>query len=144
MINSIQVLIQNIWFQLGWFAAPIFSSTGNYPAIMIEEIANNSLSEGRSSSRLPTFSKTWIDMIRGSADFLGLNYYTSRMVEKMDEPKGPSPSYLRDRKLIETTKPNWKHAVTDYLYSVPQGIGDILRYLEITCPRLVKYNLKHE
>lgn len=96
---------------------------------MIEDIAKNSLSEGRSWSRLPTFSQTWLDMIRGSADFLGLNYYTSRMVEEMDEPEGPSPSYARDGKMMLTTKPNWKHAVSGYLYSVPQGIGDILRYI---------------
>lgn len=58
--------------QLGWFTNPIFNSEGNYPAIMISKVANNSMKEGRTSSRLPTFSKEWIDKIRGSADFLGI------------------------------------------------------------------------
>lgn len=60
------------FFQIGWFSHPIFSSEGNYPAVMISKVANNSMQEGRAWSRLPTFTKEWIDKIRGSADFLGI------------------------------------------------------------------------
>lgn len=115
-------------FQLGWFAAPIFSRDGDYPDVMVERVASNSKREGRHYSRLPTFSKRWVKMIRGSADFLGLNYYSSRFVEELDEPVGPHPSYVRDRNLKELTKPEWKRAASEWLYSVPQGLGDILRY----------------
>lgn len=47
---------------------------------MIAELAENSKREGLSSSRLPTFSKDWIDRIRGSADFFALNYYAGRYI----------------------------------------------------------------
>lgn len=94
---------------------------------MINQIANNSISEGRSWSRLPTFSKQWINEIRGSADFMGLNYYTSRYVKESDVPMGPNPSFVRDSNLKPTVKPEWKRSTTLWNYSVPKGLGDILR-----------------
>lgn len=114
--------------QLGWIAHPIFSSEGDYPSIMIKQIASNSLREGRSWSRLPTFSKRWIDMIRGSADFFGLNYYTSRIIEISKNSKDLFPSYVNDAHLKTTIKPEWKKSASFWYYSVPNGIGDILRY----------------
>lgn len=94
---------------------------------MISRIANNSRREGRSSSRLPTFSKEWIDAIRGSADFLGFNYYTSRFVEKQEKPVGENPSYERDVDVKEIIDPKWKPSAWDSHYSVPEGMGDTLR-----------------
>lgn len=112
--------------QIGWMANPIFSREGDYPPVMREQIDSNSLREGFSRSRLPTFSDYWIERIRGSADFLGLNYYTSRYVEPLNEPTDLEPSYERDRMLNLMTKPEWKHGKA--LYSVPNGLGDILRF----------------
>lgn len=34
------------FFQFGWFAHPIFSKEGGYPAVMIENVARNSAAEG--------------------------------------------------------------------------------------------------
>lgn len=113
--------------QLGWFANPIFSHEGGYPAVMREQIDSSSVREGRKHSRLPTFSSYWIEHIRGSADFLGLNYYTSRYVELLKEPSGVNPSYDRDLMLNQTVKPEWKLANVFFLYSVPAGLGDLLR-----------------
>ena len=97
---------------------------------MISQISNNSIQEGRPWSRLPTFSKDWIDTIRGSADFLGLNYYSSRFIEMSEQPAGPNPSLERDRGMNEIIKPEWKASASDWLYSVPQGLGDILRLFD--------------
>lgn len=96
---------------------------------MIQQIANNSKHEGQSWSRLPTFSKEWVHKIRGSADFLGLNYYTSRYIEVPSKPTGVNPSHARDKNFIELVKPEWKRGASDWLYSVPQGLADVLRYL---------------
>jgi lactase-phlorizin hydrolase len=52
-------------FQLGWIAHPIFSSGGDYPSVMKERIYNNSMTEGRIRSRLPTFSKKQRKYIQG-------------------------------------------------------------------------------
>lgn len=53
---------------------------------MIAEIGQNSKREGLFSSRLPAFSKEWINRIRGSADFFALNYYAGRYM-KFDHDK---------------------------------------------------------
>ncbi len=51
-------------FTLGWFAEPVYL-TGDYPAIM----------RSRVGERLPTFTAEESEMIRGSSDFFGLNWY---------------------------------------------------------------------
>lgn len=94
---------------------------------MISKINDNSKQEGHPWSRLPRFSRQWIDTIRGSADFFGLNYYSSRYVKLWDKPIGKIPSYFRDSNLRESVSPKWKHSST--FYSVPEGLGDILRYV---------------
>lgn len=95
---------------------------------MIDRIGNNSLSEGRDRSRLPVFSQQWIDTIRGSADFLGLNYYTSRYVEPAIKSGNEiGPSYYGDTGLNYIIKPEWKKSVSWWLFSVPSGIRDLLR-----------------
>lgn len=94
---------------------------------MKADIAKNSFHEGRNSSRLPTFSKEWIYMIRGSSDFMGLNYYTSRYVTMPDDAVKLNPYHGRDRNVKNIIDPEWKKSSSDHLYSVPQGFGDVLR-----------------
>lgn len=55
-------------FALGWFAEPIFGA-GDYPPVM-REVAG---------ARLPTFSAAESEMLRGSSDFFGFNWYSARM-----------------------------------------------------------------
>lgn len=113
--------------QLGWFANPIFSREGGYPTVMREQIDSNSSLEGRNHSRLPIFSDFWIEQIRGSSDFFGLNYYTSRCVELLKTPTGVNPSYERDTLINQTVKPEWTQSTALHIYSVPSGLGDLLR-----------------
>lgn len=112
-------------------ANPIFSSTGDYPSVMNAQIAENSRKEGRLRSRLPVFSEKWINKIRGTSDFFGLNYYTSRYIEATLKPSGKNPSIQRDRMYDEKVKPEWIQSKSKWLYSVPQGLGDVLRYVSI-------------
>lgn len=51
-------------YECGWLANPIYSTTGDYPAIMKKRIAENSKFEGLPRSRLPRFSKKWIQYIK--------------------------------------------------------------------------------
>uniref|UniRef100_A0A803KM14 Uncharacterized protein n=1 Tax=Chenopodium quinoa TaxID=63459 RepID=A0A803KM14_CHEQI len=53
---------------LGWFMEPL--TTGNYPHSMSSLVKD----------RLPKFTKEQSKMIKGSFDFLGLNYYTASYV----------------------------------------------------------------
>ncbi|XP_023289585.1 myrosinase 1-like, partial [Orussus abietinus] len=111
-------------FKNGWQLSPIFSEQGDYPKLMKEILANKSEEGGFTKSRLPVFSQEWIDSIRGSADFLGMNYYTAHLVEF--GTTGPDPSYYRDQGVTESFDPSWKPTASNWLYQVPQSLGDSL------------------
>lgn len=51
-------------FDLGWQAHPIFSKTGDYSKVMKNKVKERSLAQGYNISRLPVFSKFWIDYIK--------------------------------------------------------------------------------
>lgn len=71
------------WYS-SWLMDPIFSSAGDYPRIMRERIASNSRAEGFAGSRLPSFTWNEIRDVRGSADFLGVNYFTQQIVKVLE------------------------------------------------------------
>lgn len=123
-----QTLIdRGMQYFLGWFAHPIFSSTGNFPQIMIDEILANSMAENRTQSRLPEIEN--IDFIRGTADFLGLNYYSSRFIEMDDKLPSRKPSWASDTRLKFSVDPAWPYCKNGWLYSVPEGLTGILNWI---------------
>lgn len=63
---------------------------------MIDRIANRSYAEGFQRSRLPVFTSEEISLLRGSADFLGLNHYSSQTAYHINEPEIGEPSYNTD------------------------------------------------
>ena len=56
-------------FQIGWVLHPIYSATGDYPPVMKEWMAKKSKEEGYSRSRLPSFTKEEIEMVKGEFQF---------------------------------------------------------------------------
>lgn len=114
--------------QCGAVAHPIFSRTGGYPPIMRTTIARRSATEGRAWSRLPAMSNGQRDLIRGSADFLGLNYYTSNIAEPEPATMPPTPpSMWNDQEVRITQNGSWPQAKSRWLRSVPQGLREILQ-----------------
>lgn len=61
-------------FEIAWFAEPLFR-TGDYPAAMRDDIASQ-----RSRPALPRFTERERRLVRGAADFLALNHFTTRFV----------------------------------------------------------------
>ncbi|KAJ9595811.1 hypothetical protein L9F63_012995 [Diploptera punctata] len=78
---------KNLLFTSRWLLDPIFSKQGDYPQELKDIIANKSKEQGFKQSRLPTFTPEEVKYIRGTADYLGLNEYTSYLVT-MNEKKG--------------------------------------------------------
>ncbi|XP_058443900.1 myrosinase 1-like isoform X2 [Malaya genurostris] len=126
------VIDRALQYQLGWFAHPLFSVAGGYPPIMIEDIADHSLLEGRTMSRLPEMSEVEKKLIRGSADFFGYNYYSSRLVEldKREYNITSPPSLDKDAGLIYSVDPSWKRAKSSWLYVVPEGLRGALNWIK--------------
>ena len=82
----VSIAEQSQQFRLGFWASPIFK--GDFPEIVRDIIGNRSLAQGFESSRLPIFSMEEKTMLKGSADFFGLNMYTSDLAQPLDFPIG--------------------------------------------------------
>lgn len=119
-------------FELGWFAHPIYSKSGGYPQVMIDEIDERSKREGRPWSRLPKMSNELQKFIHGTADFLGFNYYSSRYAQLNTSDYDPhsKPTIYDDARIITSIDPAWKRAKSSWLYAVPQGLHDALVWIK--------------
>lgn len=64
--NSTDTEAVDLFFQFdcGWIVNPIFSKTGDYPAIVKNHIAENSELNGFPRSILPVFSPEWVQYIK--------------------------------------------------------------------------------
>ncbi|CAH0774806.1 unnamed protein product [Bemisia tabaci] len=114
-------------FEHGWFAHPIFSVSGDYPPIMRQRIDANSAKEDRARSRLPRFTEEEKEQLKGSADFFGLNHYSSRKAYSGEI--GPSPSLERDSGVIKTIDIHWETGELPWLKVVPEGLRGILNWI---------------
>lgn len=77
---------------------------------MIDRVAELSKQQGFIRSRLPEFTTKEIERIRGTADYFGINSYTSVLVRKNDRnnsAKFPIPSWQHDMDVVETLDPEW-------------------------------------
>lgn len=122
----------SLQFYVGWFAHPIFSESGNYPQAMIDRVAALSKQQGFSKSRLPVFSPAEVDMIRGTADFFGINSYTSVLVRKNDRNNSvgyPVPSFNHDMGVVESSDPDWPTSGSVWLHVVPKGMNKLLNWI---------------
>ncbi|XP_052133189.1 myrosinase 1-like, partial [Frankliniella occidentalis] len=115
-------------FELGWFAHPIFSETGDYPPAMKERVMVNSLAEGRSRSRLPTFTPEDVALVKGSADFFALNHYSSYLATPQPDDGGRRGVTSRDNDIgvLKTKDPKWPGSAVYWLKTVPWGFRKLL------------------
>jgi hypothetical protein len=61
---------------------PIYSATGDYPLVMKEWMAKKSKDEGYSSSRLPSFTKEEIEMVKGEFQMRATSDKTKKKLVK--------------------------------------------------------------
>ena len=98
--------------------------------MMIDEIGNNSINEGHPWSRLPTMSNELKTFIQGTADFLGLNYYTSRIVKPRQKTSKDKVGFGNDVGIDLMIDPSWKMAKSVWILSVPDGLRDVLIWIK--------------
>lgn len=114
-------------FSLGWFANPIFSGSGDYPQVMKAFIGEKSRLQGFATSRLPEFTDVEKQFINGSADFLGINHYTTRLVSHRPNSEH-SPTQALDQDLVTTHDCCWPDTHTYWLRVNPWGIRAALSW----------------
>ncbi|KAK3091544.1 hypothetical protein FSP39_020649 [Pinctada imbricata] len=112
-------------FNLGWFANPIFG-TGDYPEVMKEYIMKKSR-KLKLLPRLPTFNDEEKQKLKGSADFLGLNQYTTSLVEPYTTDVIGYPGDV-DVKLSHD--PKWKTSGSTWLFVTPWGFREVLNWIK--------------
>lgn len=107
-------------FELGWFADPVY--TGDYPQSMREIVGD----------RLPKFSTEESELLRGSSDFFGLNYYSTTYIEpaeKRDETEENKFSYESDRCAQFSSDDSWPSSDMGWTV-VPWGLQRLLEYIQ--------------
>ncbi|XLR42077.1 hypothetical protein S83_026737 [Arachis hypogaea] len=117
--EDVEAANRGLAFMYDWFMEPLHS--GTYPAVMVNRVRN----------RLPKFSGAQSLMVKGSFDFIGLNYYTSTYATNTPCQNG-RPSVFTDSCVRFTTLRNGlligPKAASDWLYIYPPGIQGLLEY----------------
>ncbi|KAL3537396.1 hypothetical protein ACH5RR_000762 [Cinchona calisaya] len=118
--SDVDAARRSLAFMFGWYMDPLF--TGAYPTEMVTYVGN----------RLPTFNETEAAMVKGSYDFIGLNYYTAEYAKdiacnKSQQNYGTDPcvhpTQIKNGKPIGEEKCSW-------LYVYPTGIQKLLVYIK--------------
>ncbi|XP_057452176.1 beta-glucosidase 13-like [Lotus japonicus] len=117
--DDIEAASRGLAFMYDWFMEPL--NSGKYPAVMVNRVGK----------RLPEFTRSQSLMVKGSFDFIGLNYYTSTYAANVPCPRG-KPMVFTDACVRFTTARNGvligPKAASDWLYVYPRGIQGLLEY----------------
>ncbi|XP_054815058.1 beta-glucosidase 12-like isoform X2 [Prosopis cineraria] len=110
-------------FMFGWYMEPL--TKGEYPRSMQSLVGN----------RLPKFSKEQSRLLKGSFDFLGLNYYSSFYAADAPHLHKPSRPSLQTDSLVNVTnsrdgKPLGPMGASDWLCIYPRGLQKLLLYIK--------------
>jgi len=100
-------------FNLGWFCEPIFGGNGDYPPEMRQLYG----------SRLPQFTAEQKALLKGSADFFGLNHYGTGWASNSDEP-GSDTSYST------SDEDGFPRAQSTWLYGAGWGLRKLLSWIK--------------
>ncbi|XP_063096388.1 cytosolic beta-glucosidase isoform X1 [Cavia porcellus] len=122
-------------FQFDFFAKPIFID-GDYPELVKSQIASMSEKQGYPSSRLSKFTEEEKKMIKGTADFFAVQYYTTRFI-RHKENKEAELGILQDAEIELFSDPSWKGV--GWVRVVPWGIRKLLNYIKDTYNNPVIY-----
>ncbi|KAB2594667.1 vicianin hydrolase-like [Pyrus ussuriensis x Pyrus communis] len=111
-------------FIFGWFARPV--TFGEYPKTMRSAVGN----------RLPKFSKAESKLLKGSLDFLGVNYYTSTYADasSLSTVTTVNQSFFGDMNTALSTEKNGVPLGTptalSWLYIYPRGIRELMLHIK--------------
>uniref|UniRef100_A0A7N2KL41 Beta-glucosidase 12-like n=1 Tax=Quercus lobata TaxID=97700 RepID=A0A7N2KL41_QUELO len=114
--------LRSLDFMLGWCMDPL--TNGYYPHSMRFLVED----------RLPKFTKEQSKLVKGSFDFIGLNYYTAYYATYAPQPTFDRASYTTDSAANLTASRNGiligPATASSWLYIYPKGIQEILLYIK--------------
>lgn len=72
--------------------------------------------QGYPRSRLPKFTREEVEYVKGTADYFGLNHYTTYLLSWADGSVGQVPSHENDVGIVRVQDPSWPSgASSDWL-----------------------------
>lgn len=95
---------------------------------MVERFQNLSKIEGI-WSRLPVMNEYEKKLILGTADFLGVNYYTSRLISP-NTGSDLTPYLDNDIDVEFSMDESWLKGRAEWFYIVPEGLYDVLIWIK--------------
>jgi len=107
-------------YMYGWYLGPLVH--GEYPGTMT----------GFLGDRLPRFTPEQRRRVRGSYDFIGVNYYTTYSTSARPAPDGPAQSY--DGDILANTsgfrggEPVGEQEFVPIFFNSPAGLRELLLY----------------
>ncbi len=116
---------RSVEFQFGWFAHPMV--LGDYPEIMRRMLGD----------RLPPLSAEDKAMLKGSADFLGLNHYHT-VHAYAPPPDAENGRYVEEAHTVETRYRGEEQSVVGWTF-LPEGMRRILGWVQETYPDVPVY-----
>ncbi|KDR24533.1 Lactase-phlorizin hydrolase [Zootermopsis nevadensis] len=131
MTNSsadVEVAEASIQLVLGLFAHPVYSSEGDYTQMLRKIVDQVSAAQGFNRSHLRHFSPEEVSTIRGTFDFFGLNYYSTRLANALlplDEAAKSEGDYVN-----LTVSANWPTSVSEVVKVVPWGLRKLLAWIK--------------
>ncbi|XP_012581092.1 PREDICTED: lactase-phlorizin hydrolase [Condylura cristata] len=120
-------------FMLGWFAHPIFVN-GDYPDPLKAQIQQLNKQCSSPVAQLPEFTEAEKQLLKGSADFLGLSHYTSRLISKAPQDTCNS-NYDTIGGFSQHMDPEWHQTSSPWIRVVPWGIRRLLQFVSLEYTR---------
>nr|AHZ59666.1 glycoside hydrolase family 1 [Phyllotreta striolata] len=117
-------------FTYGLYVNPIVY--GDFPWAVKSIVKKRSLAQGYNRSRLPEFSQQQKELVKGTYDFLGLNYYTARYIKPDPDTPVDGKGYDFDSETTTFVDPHWEKGASFWLYVVPWGIKKLVTWLSQT------------
>ncbi|XP_077295428.1 myrosinase 1-like [Arctopsyche grandis] len=116
-------------FMTGWYSHPIYSKDGDYPPIMRKIINERSEIQGFKMSRLPAFTTEEIKYIKGTFDYMGINYYTGGVADTSRFNQTKVPSFENDMGFTSRQKVEWEKLIITWIRIYPEGFRKVINWM---------------
>nr|WPM03633.1 glycoside hydrolase family 1 [Phyllotreta armoraciae] len=117
-------------FEVGMYLNPLYHPDGDFPKVVKKRVEAVSKIEGYPESRLPSFTREEIDLMKGSCDFIGANLYTTFLVKHKEDSLFKGTSTLRDEGAEIFQDASWKASASSWLKVYPEGVVKVLKWIK--------------
>jgi beta-glucosidase/6-phospho-beta-glucosidase/beta-galactosidase len=93
---------------------------------MIDRIDERSAAQGFAVSRLPKFTDEEIEYIKGTHDFVALNFYTANYAQWMEESDINDVGYYSDLNVNQFIDEDWEESASSWLRVVKTNVIFVL------------------